>query len=316
MKKTVKAITILALALTLVLSSLSLSSCGDKSSEGKLKILCTVFPLYDWTRSVVGDAEGVEVSLLVKNGADLHSYQPSFADIAAIKDSDVVIYVGGASDKWVEEAIDGDTVALKLSAIKDITLHGVSADSHHHDHSDVIDEHIWLSLGNATVATKAIRDTLCSLDKENADIYDKWSATYLKQLDGFDRRMLSLSEHITEPLIFADRFPFVYLLEEYGIEYFAAFEGCTTDTNADFDTVIDLANKVSASKNKYLFTTEAPDTELVDSIIRQSGKTDVKVISLNSMQSVAEADLNSVSYASIMNSNITVLEDNFITSKD
>lgn len=323
MKKIFKKLCAIILVASTLLPS-ALVGCAERENDGHLKILCTIFPIYDWARSVVGETSEAEVSLLVKNGADLHSYQPSFADMAAIRDSDVVIYVGGESDKWIEESIDNDTVAIKLSELDGITLYEVSADSiaqghshedgedcHElHDHSKGFDEHLWLSVSNAVTACGAILDVISELDEKNSETYSENTQTYINSLSSLDTRMTEISGFITEPLIFADRFPFVYLFEDYGIDYYAAFEGCTTDTDANFDTVVSLAQKLSKSKYSYVFVTETPSDELTDSVIRQSGVS-ATAVKLNSMQSLIEKETEGVSYIEIMDKNISVLEQIF-----
>lgn len=323
MKKIFKKLCALILVASALLPS-TLVGCSERKNDGRLKILCTVFPIYDWARSVVGEVSGAEVSLLVKNGADLHSYQPSFADMAAIRDSDVVIYVGGESDKWVEESIDEDTVAIKLSELETVTLYEVSADSiaqghshedgedrhEAHDHSEGFDEHIWLSLKNAVAACEAICESICALDEDNTQAYSENTRVYTQSIALLESQMSEVSRLITEPLIFADRFPFVYLFEDYGIDYYAAFEGCTTDTDADFDTVMGLAQRLSTSKYGYIFVTEAPNAKLADSVIRQSGVA-AATVSLDSMQSVAEEELENASYINIMEKNVSVLKQIF-----
>lgn len=320
MKKTTKAFFALLLAITIIFPSASLVGCS-KAEDGEIKILCTVFPLYDWARQVVGDTEGVTVQLLVKNGTDIHSYQPSFADTAAIKDSDAVLCVGGVSDAWVENATEESTKLIKLSKTEGITLYEVSAHSiaeeHGHNHSNDggFDEHIWLSLRNAMASAEAICSALSEIDEKNADAYRENTDAYKQRLSELDDKMNAVATSINEPLVFADRFPFVYLCEDYGIDYYAAFEGCTTETNANFDTVIALAKQLSDAKCGHLFTTESPNGELVESVIRESGSNPHTAI-LDSMQSLAGADVENSSYIDIMERNVSVLEQIFTKSED
>lgn len=320
MKKFTKAFIALLLAITILIPSTALVGCSKKDGGG-IKILCTVFPLYDWARSVVGDVGGVTVELLVKNGTDLHSYQPSFADTAAIKDSDAVIYVGGVSDTWVQEAMSDSTKSIKLSEAEGVTLYQVSAHSileehaHEHGQHDDFDEHIWLSLRNAAASVEAICTALSELDEENASAYRENTDAYKQKLSELDDKMKAVAEWVDEPLIFADRFPFVYLLEDYGIDYYAAFEGCTTETDANFDTVIALANRLADSECGYIFTTEAPNTSLVESVIRQSQR-DAQRGVLDSMQSLGGAEVEDSSYINIMERNVGVLEQIFTKAED
>ena len=320
MKKTIRAFVVILLVITMILSSSVLSGC-TKKNDGEIKILCTVFPLYDWARQVVGNTEGVSVQLLVKNGTDIHSYQPSFADVAAIKDSDAVLYVGGVSDAWVEEALTESPKTIKLSQTAGVTLYDVSAHSiaedhgHQHSQNDGFDEHIWLSIRNAMASVEAICSTLSEIDGQNADTYRANTDAYKQKLTELDEKMKAVAEAIDEPLIFADRFPFVYLFEDYGIDYYAAFEGCTTDKDANFDTVIALAKRLSNSKCGYLFTTEAPNSELVESVMRESNSKP-QAMALDSMQSLSGAEVENSSYIKITERNLSVLQQIFTKAED
>ena len=314
MKKIAKTALAFLILSAMLISLPIFSGCAKKDDNGDIRILCTVFPLYDWARNVAGNVEGISVELLVKSGTDLHSYQPSFADMAAIKDSRAVIYVGGESDRWIEDSIADGTVAVKLTEADGVTLYDVAAESvaegqdhseHSHDH--IFDEHIWLSLRNASASAEAICAVLSDIDSTNAHKYRENTDAYKSKLVALDRKMEEISSEINEQLIFADRFPFIYLFEDYGIDYLAAFEGCTTDVNADFDTVVRLASGLAASKCGHLFTTETPNTELVESIIRQSG-TNADTSSLDSMQSLGTDSIESSSYINIMERNIDVLQ--------
>ncbi len=301
----------------------ALSSCASGSAQnGKIKILCTVFPIYDWVRAVAGESENIELELLVENGTDLHSFQPSFGDMAKIKDSDIVIYIGGESDKWVAESIDERATGIALSESDGMTLYTVRADSianaHTHDgeecheahgHEHGFDEHIWLSLRNARTAVGEILSVLSGKDAENASTYKSNADSYIAALDALDSDMQTLSESINGPLLFADRFPFVYLLEDYGIDYFAAFEGCSTDTGADFDTVIGLAKKADEYGSTALFVTESPTAGLAEEIIAQASNKNSGIVTLDSMQSIGKSDIaGGRTYLSVMQSNIEKLQ--------
>ncbi len=302
----------------------ALSSCTDRrTSNDKIKILCTVFPVYDWARNIVAGSENVEVGLLVENGTDLHSFQPSFGDMAKIKDSDIVIYIGGESDKWVAESIDERALGIELSTLENIRLYAISADSiankHTHDgeecheehsHEHGFDEHLWLSLHNAKVSATEICKRISKLDNSNSQLYQKNTDGYISKLDELDKDMRKLGEIIKEPMIFADRFPFVYLLSDYGIDYFAAFEGCSTDTGADFDTVITLAKKADEYQSRALFITESPVDGLTKAIITQTKSKAAEAVALDSMQSLGKKDIESgKSYISIMKRNINRIQE-------
>lgn len=293
-------------------------SFGCDREEDGVEILCTVFPIYDWARSIIGESEGVTLSLLVENGTDMHSFQPSFSDVAKIKRCDVLILVGGESDRWVAEAADEDTTVIKLSELDGIRLYEVSAESgehdHEHDHEDghnhAFDEHLWLSLANARVAAGAICEALCDVDGENQDAYKANLAAYSDKLLALDERFWELTEGADQTLIFADRFPFVYLFEDYGLRYYAAFEGCTTDTNADFETVVRLAKAADGQSGRWILVTESSDRALAESVIRAAARDDLEIRELDSMQSLTGDEVSSVAtYLGIMESNLEVLKE-------
>lgn len=305
----------------------SVSACSELEDRGEISVVCTVFPIYDWAKNIIGETEGVELSLLVSNGTDLHSYQPTAADIIAITDCDLLICLGGTSDAWIEEALSqkpSDTRrVIRLDELQGVTLRHISQDSlasecdgedcddghdHDHDHAQV-DEHLWLSLRNAKASVLAIADELSALDTENSDAYKENAAAYADKLSVLDGKYAELAESADSPyVLFADRFPFVYLMDDHKIGYTAAFSGCTTDTDASPDTIIRLASAANKNKLKYLIVTESSDRSLANSVIRATDSKDQTVLVMDSMQSVTEdAIKNGVSYLSVMESNLGVL---------
>ena len=322
MKIIAKRFFIMTLCVALAVAPLSLSSCKQSNGDGRLKVLCTVFPIYDWVTNVTKDCEAVSVSLLVDNGTDLHSYQPSFADMAKIKESDVVIYVGGESDKWIEDSLESDTVAIKLSEIESVSLYSISSENiaqenahdheAEHEHTDSFDEHLWLSVRNAIAACRYISSVLSDMDADNSEIYEQNALTYINSLSELDSRLAEICSGVTLPVIFADRFPFVYLFNDYSVPYYAAFEGCSTDTNADFDTVIKLSDMLDDHACQYVLTTESPIDQLAQKAIGESAQKTASVISLDSMQSITFEDIAAGStYLGIMEHNADVLQEIF-----
>ena len=295
---------------------------GNGKKDDKLTVLCTVFPIYDWVCELVGDAEGIDVELLVTNGTDLHSYEPTAADMAKILGCDMIVYVGGESDSWVKKALESnkreDRAELSLIEYEEITKHTISdehlaeqSDDHDHSHEDgVIDEHIWLSPKNALVACEYIKNELCALNEENTEKFESSFAAYAEKLGKLDEKFEELQ--ISEPIIFADRFPFIYLCEDYGISYYAAFDGCTTEADADFETVIRLASIADEYSTKYLFVTENSDRQLANAIADAREADTSRILALDSMQSVNSEKISSgVTYISIMEKNLSVLKDAF-----
>lgn len=317
MKNKLKNLSVIMLCAILLFSSLFTASCSNEKDNGKLTVLCTVFPLYDWVKNIIGGCDSAEALLLVNSGADLHSYQPSFEDMAKIKNSDVVVYIGGESDKWVEDSISDSAVRIKLSEIDGMSLLSISDESladahdeeHSHHHDSSFDEHLWLSISNATTACEYISDTLCELDGENADSYTQNTSDYISRLNTLDTSLTEICASAPSHVVFADRFPFVYLFEEYGIGYYAAFEGCTTDTNADFDTVIKLATRLNESGLNYVLVTESPTRGLAEKVIAESKAKSAQIVSLNSMQALNASEISDgADYIEIMTVNAEVLK--------
>ena len=307
---------ILALLSALILILPLGVACGQTHGEnGKINILCTTFPLYDWTKNVVGESDTVTVELLVSSGTDPHSFQPSVADIAKISESDLLIHVGGYSDAWIQDAAKQakNTTLLTVSEIEGITLISLEGEEHTHSHEEEshthgdFDEHIWLSLKNAMVSSQYICDTVVSLDSNNAEYYKSNLAKYLDSLTALDAEYEALIT--SKPLVFADRFPFRYLTSDYDIGYFAAFEGCSSDVDASFETVIELAKAIDENTLAYILVTESSDKKLAEGVIAQTQRKDAKIAILDSMQS---ATLNKIqegyTYISAMKANLETLK--------
>lgn len=320
---TKKIISILIIICTLLTLCACTSSNNDSANglneKASVKILCTLFPQYDWVKNIVSGADNVSVSLIIANGTDPHSYQPTAADIMNISSCDMLIYVGGDSDTWIKEAIkqsnNENLTAIALADLDDIKLRNISSSSHSHDgeehegHShSVIDEHLYLSINNATEAVGELATAISAIDPTSKELYHKNALEYIVKLknlsEGFKNDIATVPEE-DRFILFADRFPFVYLLSDYGIDYSAAFEGCTTDVDADFDTIIRLASEADEHNIKYIAVTEGSDKSLANTVIISTKSKDQKIITLNSMQSVTNKQIESgTTYLSIMESNI------------
>lgn len=308
-----------ALSLALILLLGILSGCSEKSE--KVTVICTVFPIYDWVRQVVGDSDGVEVKLLVSDGTDMHSFQPTAKDAIDIRTADIIVRVGGVDDSFVTElARNGQGADLRLMEAEGVTLRHRATDSEHshsdgHDHA--VDEHIWLSLRNAAVCVEAIRVALTDADPENADLYRQNADLYTGRLRELDEKYESNIEKTADPkVIFADRFPFVYLTSDYGIEYEAAFEGCSAETGASFDTILRLSKRLDEWKLSCLFVTETSDRALYDAICDVNKDRKIRPITLDSMQSVKASDIESgTTYIGIMENNLEALMGALLTEE-
>ena len=297
---------------------------AKKSGSQKLSIVTTIFPEFDWCRQLLGEnPAGINLTLLVDNGVDLHSYQPSIQDVAKISTADIFIYVGGESDTWVNDALKNkknkDMIILNLidilgdSVKEEEIVEGMEAEEECEDEEEEeteYDEHVWLSLKNAKVICKAITDALCQKDSTNAASYKKNLSDYTTQLDNLDAAYsTAVKSSSKNTLIFGDRFPFRYLTDDYNLKYYAAFVGCSAETEASFKTVIFLANKMDELDSNYIFKIESGDNKLAKTIIQNSKKKNAQILVLDSMQSVTSKQAQTTSYLKIMNENLKTLKE-------
>ena len=316
----------IALCAVLILSAMSLVSCSKSGTEkanenSKIKIVTTIFPIYDWVKSIAGD--NADVSMLINSGADLHSFQPSADDIISISSADLFIYVGGESDEWAEDAVENSPKS-NLKAINLLEALGDKAkeeelkegmqgevEEEGEEEEAEYDEHIWLSLKNAKVLVDEISQKICEIDAANSEVYKSNAKAYSEKLDALDKEYEAcVNTAKNKTLLFGDRFPFRYLTEDYSIDYYAAFIGCSAETEASFETISFLARKVDELNLKYVIALEGTDHKLAQTIIDNSKAKSAKVLSLNSMQSITANDISSgIDYLSIMQSNLGVLQE-------
>ena len=296
---------------------------AEESSNGQaaLTIVTTIFPEYDWVLNVLGENPGqVKVSLLLDNGVDLHSFQPTAEDILELSTCDLFIYVGGESDKWVQdalgEALNEDMIKINLldalgdQAKEEELAEGMEGEAEEGEETGY-DEHVWLSLRNAAFFVQKIADTLASLDPVNADTYQTNAGAYISKLDALDDDYQeAVSDASVKTLLFGDRFPFRYLTDDYGLDYYAAFSGCSAETEASFETIIFLANKVDELSLPAIITIEGSDQRIAETIRDTSGSKNQQIIALDSMQSSISQDADQgKNYLSIMKSNLDALKE-------
>ena len=312
MKKLLSAIVATILALVAFTACSSVGAANDK-----LKIVTTVFAEYDWVMNILGDnPAGAEVTMLLDNGADPHSFQPTVADIAKISSADLFIYVGGESDEWVadvlKEAVNKNMLTINLIDVlgdqvkEEEVVEGMEGEA-----DGALDEHIWLSLKNAEIIVGKIAESIESLDSNNADIYKQNAASYIDKLNSLDAKYDEAVENAnTKTLLFADRFPFRYLVDDYGLDYFAAFGGCSAETEASFETVTFLAKKIDELSIKTVLTIDGSDSKIAETIVSNTVSKDQQILTLDSIQSVTKNDIKSgMTYLSIMESNLAVLKE-------
>ena len=304
------------------------------AEANQINIVTTIFPIYDWVREVVGDnATHANITLLLDNGVDLHSYQPTAQDILAISTADLFIYVGGESDEWVEDVLQSATnpnlkaINLVDAMGEDIkteeVVEGMEHDhdhedseeheehDHEHEHEDEADEHVWLSLRNAGKLTGIIADTLSEIDPDYAEYYQANASAYIGKLADLDARYTdTVNGSACKTILFGDRFPFRYLADDYGLTYFAAFSGCSAESEASFETIVFLAGKTDELGLPAVLTIEHPKTRIAETIVQATSAKDQKILMLDSMQGTTAADIQAgMTYLSVMESNLEVLKE-------
>ena len=303
-------------------SSISAPS-ASQSGNKPLKIVTTIFPEYDWVREILGDkADHAEVTMLLDNGVDLHSYQPTADDIIKISDCDLFIYVGGESDGWVEDALkEATNKEMQVINLLDVlgeqvkeeeVVEGMEAEEEESEDEDEpeYDEHVWLSLKNAETLCNAITDALEEIDPANKDAYATNAASYLEKLAALDGEYQTVVDNAArKTVLFGDRFPFRYLVDDYGLSYYAAFAGCSAETEASFETISFLAGKVDELRLPCVLTIEGAQHKIAETIVQNTAEKNQSILTLDSMQSTTSTDVaNGTTYLSVMESNLDVLK--------
>ena len=327
---------IISLFVAMILATGLVTGCGSKTAEGtddskKVTIVTTIFPEYDWVKNILGDNPAkAEVTMLLDNGVDLHSYQPTAEDIMKISSCDMFVYVGGESDEWVEDALkeatNKDMIVINLleslgdSVKEEEIVEGMQEEEHHHEDGDEdeheeeeteYDEHVWLSLKNAVAVTETLSAKISSLDPANSDIYKANTEAYVSKLKDLDNRYEeAVSESPVKTLLFGDRFPFRYLTDDYGLKYYAAFVGCSAETEASFETITFLSSKADELSLNAVMTIEGADHRIAETIVDNTASKDQKILTMDSMQSTTSKDVSEgASYYSIMESNLATLKE-------
>lgn len=317
LKKIIAVIAVLSLVACLFGACTAKDTTKTDDGDG-LDIVCTIFPLYDWVQNIIADTNpDAKLTLLLDSGIDLHSYQTTAEDMMKISKCDVFVYIGGESDKWVEDvakAVDLSGVLMVNAsellgdALRD-EVEGLE-DEAEEEEEDAFDEHIWLSLKNAQAIIPQLAAKIGEKDEQNADAYNSNAAAYCEKLASLDAEYAAMAENAsTDTLVFADRFPFVYLFEDYNISFVSAFTGCSTDTNASPNTILKLADALKAAGNGVLMMTETCDGKIADTVKEAAGDDTVKVLTLHSLQSVTADKIGTVNYLDVMQENLNVLKE-------
>ncbi len=345
MRKKILTLLLCVLA-SMILITCGQSGKSTSSSGEKMKIVVTTFPIYDWVREVLGDNnQNVELSMIIDSGVDLHSFQPSTDDIIKISNADLFIYNGGTSEKWVDDALkqsqNKNMITVNLmeklgSRAKEAEhVHHDSHDDHAHDshddhahdsHDDHAhdshddhdhdhshghdDEHIWLSLINAKIFTDEIAASLARLNPTSASAYFVNAEAYKKELDELDSEYKKvIYSKDKDTIIIGDRFPFIYLFDDYGIKHYAAFSGCSAETEASFDTIKFLAEKANELNVKSIIKTEGTQHKIAETIANETKAKNQNIIVIDSIQSITADKVNNTKYLDIMKDNLKKIDE-------
>lgn len=313
--------------LAVVLSGTASYVAASQDTPSCLSVVATTFPHYDWTRRILGDQTNhVQLVLLQRNGVDLHSYQPTVSDLRLISLCDLFIYLGGESDKWVDAALAQGmnpkrrTLCLLRtlgdSAKAEQLVEGMEQDHDHdqdHKHGEKdrdveLDEHVWLSLRFSSRLCSVIERELAEIDPGCAEIYHRNAEKYRAELAALDRAYADAVAHgVRKTVLVADRFPFRYLMDDYGLSYFAAFAGCSAESEASFKTVVFLAKKVDELGLPVILTLEGSQGRIAETVRRTTKTRNQKILTIDSLQSVTGETAKDAAYLDVMRRNLDTL---------
>ena len=288
------------------------TTANPADAGNALKIVCTIFPQYDFVRAITKDVKGVELKMLLAPGDESHSYSATLEDISAIKSADLFVYVGGESDAWVAEVLKTAS-PKKAIALVDLvkTLEEsddgiIAAEQEEEEEEGAQDEHVWTSLANAMAITEALKDTICELDPENAELYKTNAQAYEKELSDIDAQFTAFFAGVkNKTIVIADRNPFRYFCEEYGIKAIAAFSGCSSNNEIPLAVQNELIKAIKDNQLKYVYVIELNSSNYADSIAAQTG---AQKLVLNSCHNLSKADFEGgKTYADMMRENYKTL---------
>ncbi len=316
-----------AILISVVLLLSVFTACSSKpetgsENEGKISVVTTIFPIYDWVRELTANTDNVEITMLLDNGVDLHNYQPTADDIIKVSDCDMFIYVGGESDDWVEDALENaqnkSMIVINLlevlgdKAKEEEMVEGMEAEEEENGEEEgpEYDEHVWLSVKNAQLFCNDIAEKLAQISPEKKDIILDNAQKYGADLASLDAAYAdAVNAASVKTLLFGDRFPFRYLTDDYGLGYYAAFSGCSAETEASFETISFLAQKTDELQLKYVMTIEGTDHRIAETIVQNTASKQQEILVLNSMQGTTASDVaNGTTYLSVMQQNLEVLK--------
>lgn len=305
----------------LTFSGCTFDNMNTVTSDDKLKVVATIFPAYDFAREISNGT--ADVSMLLKPGTESHSYEPSPHDIIKIKNCDVFIYTGGESDVWVDQILNSvDNPDLKIikmmdcvNTVEEETVEGMQAPHEHEEESEhdfEYDEHVWTSPQNAIQITEKIAEVMSACDIKNSVEYLENSKNYIEELKKLDNDFKSITANAANKImIFGDRFPFRYFADAYGIEYRAAFPGCSSEAEPSAGTIAYLIDKVREENIRYVFYIEFSNKKIATAIEEETG---AKPLLFHSCHNVTADELeDGATYLKLMRNNVLNLEEAFNT---
>ena len=296
----------------IILSIVIITGCSKNNSDAKFTIISTSFPGYDFTRAVTKDIKDIDVKMLLKPGAEMHDYEPTPQDIKNIKNSNIFIYVGGDSDEWIKDVLNNidlnKTKVIKLMNLVNLQEEEIIEGMEVINKDKEYDEHIWTNPINAITIINKLKDEIIEIDNLNKSLYEKNANSYISSLNDIDKEIKSIVKNAKrKELIFGDRFPFLYFTREYGLTYYAAFPGCSEQTEASAKTISFLIDKVKEDNIPVILKLELSNGKIADTIAKE---TNTKVLEFNSFHNISQKDFNSgITYIEIMKNNIKVLKE-------
>ena len=310
-----KSITRITALLTAVATALCLCSCAsqneaDNKDSQKLKIISTVFPPYDLARQIAGD--NADISILLPPGSESHTYEPTAKEIIEIQNCDIFLYIGGENEQWAEKIISSNksdsvkTVKL-IDCVKTLEEAELHEEEHEEEHSHETDEHIWTSPKNEQLMLTAVYDAICEADPENKAVYTKNKDSYNKQLTELDKAYKeAVGNAKNKTIIMADKFPFRYLAEEYGLDFYAAFSSCSDESEPSAAAMTSLISKIKELKIPVVYYLEFSSTKVADTLCSETGASSLM---LHSCHNVSKEDLDKgISYVDLMKQNLENLK--------
>ena len=296
--------------LLIILLLVFFTGCNSTNKDTKYIIVTTNFPGYDFVRAIIKDVDDISVKMLISPGGEIHSYEPTPEDIINIEKADLFVYVGGESDEWVDDLLDNNNIdKSKVVKLMDLvnTVYEEEVNEVSEEEEEELDEHIWTSPKNAITIVQKLSKNIIEIDKDNKEKYEINENRYVEELTSIDNEIQEVVKTAKrKELIFGDRFPFRYFTDLYGLKYYAAFPGCSSETEASAKTIAYLIDKVKSDDIPVILKIELSSGKVSEAIQKETG---VKILELNSAHNISKEDFDKgITYVDIMKKNIEVLK--------